>query len=141
MAEVLFPLCTYVKELYILPIWPLKGTQIISAIQLCYLKYPQSPITEDFNWSLWTTRRWQRVKFKSTVSQVERKLNILIYTCFRITQEFTKVNCLCLCSTMVLEGSCQKVPLGDPKDSGQWRKTVEPYIAETECWRDGTVWC
>lgn len=42
---------------------------------------------------------------------------------------------------MLLEGSCQKVPLGDPKDSGQWRKTVEPYMAETECWRDGTLWC
>lgn len=69
-----FPLCTYMKELYVLSVWPLKGTQIISAIQLCYLKYPQSPIAEDFNWSLWATGRWQRVKFKSKVSQVERKL-------------------------------------------------------------------
>lgn len=74
LAEVLLSLCTYMKELYVLPVWPLKGTQIISAIQLCYLKYPQSPIAEDFNWSLWTTGRWQRVKFKSKVSQVEWKL-------------------------------------------------------------------
>lgn len=42
---------------------------------------------------------------------------------------------------MVLEGSCQKVPLGEPNDSGQWRKTVEAYMAETECRRDGIVWC
>lgn len=74
LAEVLFSPCTYMKELDVLPVWPLKGTQIISAIQLCYLKYPQSPIAEDFNWSLWTAGRWQRVKCKSKVSQVERTL-------------------------------------------------------------------
>lgn len=67
-----------------------------------------------------------------------KKLN---FTCFIITQELTTVNYLYRCSIMVLEGSCQKVPLGEPNDSGQWRKTVEPYIAETECWRDGIVWC
>lgn len=59
-----FPLYTYMEKLYVLPVWPLKGTQIISAIQLCYLKYPQRPIAEDFNWSLWTTAPRQRVEFE-----------------------------------------------------------------------------
>ena len=43
---------------------------------------------------------------------------------------------------MVLEGNCHMVPLVDPVDSGQWRKTVDPYIAETRCcWEGrGTAW-
>lgn len=52
--------------------------------------------------------------------------------------KMTKVRYLYRCSMMVLEGSCQMVPRVDPLDSGQWRYTAEPYIAETECWRDGT---
>lgn len=41
---------------------------------------------------------------------------------------------------MVLEGSCQMVPLVDGVDSGQWRYTADPYIAETVCRRDGPPW-
>ncbi|TNN51726.1 hypothetical protein EYF80_038076 [Liparis tanakae] len=44
------------------------------------------------------------------------------------------------CSMMVLEGSCQMVPLVDGVDSGQWRYTADPYIAETEWRRDGPPW-
>lgn len=51
---------TYLEELHVFPVWPLKDTQIISTIQLCELKYPQSPIMEDFNWSLWAAGRRQR---------------------------------------------------------------------------------
>lgn len=52
----------------------------------------------------------------------------------------TKVCNLYRWSMMVLEGSCQMVPIVDPVDSGQWRYTAEPYIAETECCCDGTPW-
>lgn len=77
LAEVIILLCTYVKKLDVLSVWPLKGTQIISTVQLCYLKYPQGSIAEDFDWSLWTTGPMQRVEFE--IKSKSRPILIFLY--------------------------------------------------------------